>query len=127
MRTLFLAVSLMATAPLAFTSKKLACEVDRVKLEGVLLFEEDGEPRPGLVLVPNWLGITEANVKQAELVANRGYAVFVADLFDVTGRPKNQDEAGKAAGALKSNRPLMHARVKQALEVFFAEAFAPKK
>lgn len=125
MRTLFLAVFLMATAAFALTSKKVAYEVEGVKLEGVLIFEEGGKPKPGLVLVPNWLGITEANLKQAELVANRGYTVFVADLFGVTGRPKNQDEAGKAAGALKGNRPLMRARVKKALETFLAQKNVP--
>jgi dienelactone hydrolase len=55
--------------------------LDKTKFEGVLVYEEGGKPKPGLVLVPNWLGVTDANVKQAELIAARGYTVFVADTY----------------------------------------------
>jgi dienelactone hydrolase len=51
-------------------------------------------------LVPNWLGINPANLKQAELVAGQKYVVFVADMYGKTARPKNMEEAGKAAGAV---------------------------
>jgi dienelactone hydrolase len=120
LRLLWLA-ALCSMPALALTSKKVAYELDQTKFEGVLVFEEGGKPKPGLVLVPNWLGITEANLRQAELVAARGYTVFVADMYGVTVRPKSPQEAGKAAGAVKSNRALMRARVKKALEVFLAQ------
>jgi dienelactone hydrolase len=125
MRTLLLAGVMTAASASAVTSKKVPYELESVKFEGVVFFEEGGKPKPGVVLIPNWLGINEANLKQAELVAARGYTVFVADVFGVTGRPKNQDDAGKAAGALKSNRALLRARVKKALEVFLAQKGLP--
>lgn len=115
---------LLSTTAMA-TTKKVPYELDKTKFEGVLVYEEGGKPKPGLVLVPNWLGITDANVKQAELIASRGYTVFVADMFGVTGRPKNQEEAGKVSGAVKGNRPLMRARVKKALEVFLSQKGLP--
>jgi dienelactone hydrolase len=107
----------------AMTSKKVPYELEKTKFEGVLVFDDaaSATPRPGLLLVPNWLGINEANLKQAELVAARGYVVFVADLFGTQGRPKNQEEAGKAAGAVRGNRPLMRQRMGKALEVFLAQ------
>ncbi len=117
MRVLLLALLCSSAALAAPTTKKVPYEVDGVKLEGVLVTEEGGPKRPGLVLVPNWLGVTEANVKQAQLVASRGYVVFVADTYGVKGRPKNQDEAGKASGALKADRALLRKRVAKALEV----------
>lgn len=125
MNSLMVMAMMAASASGALTSKKVAYEADGVKFEGVLISEEGGKPKPGLVLVPNWLGINEANLKQAELVASRGYTVFVADVFGVSSRPKNQDEAGKASGALKGNRPLLRARVKKALEVFLAQKGIP--
>lgn len=121
---LTLAVLLSAPAMAALIQKKVGYELDKVKFEGVLISEDGGKPKPGIVLVPNWLGINEANLKQAELVASRGYTVFVADMYGITGRPKNQDEAGKAAGAVKGNRALMRARMKKALEVFLAQKSA---
>jgi dienelactone hydrolase len=102
-------------------TKKVPYELDKAKFEGVLIFDDEGAPKPGLVLVPNWLGITEANVKQATLVAARGYVVFVADMYGTTARPKNMEEAGKAAGALKADRPLMRQRVTKALEQLQAQ------
>jgi dienelactone hydrolase len=114
-----LTLSLPAMA--AITTKKVPYELDKTKFEGVLVYDDAKKGLPGLVLVPNWMGITDANVKQAELVAARGYVVFVADMYGTTGRPKNPDEAGKAAGAVKGNRPMMRNRVKKALEVMLAQ------
>jgi len=84
--------------------------------EGVLVWDDAVKvPRPGLLLVPNWLGINEANLKQAELVAGTTYVVFVADLYGSTSRPKNQAEAGKASSALKADRKTLTARTAAAL------------
>lgn len=100
-------------------------ELDKTKFEGVLVYDDAATPRPGLVLVPNWLGLTEANLKQAELVAARGYVVFVADVFGTAARPKNQAEAGKAAGALKGNRALLRARMNKALQLLLSAKGVP--
>jgi dienelactone hydrolase len=106
-------------------NKKVAYQVDKTAFEGVLLYDDAGGPRPGLVLVPNWLGVTEANVKQATELAARGYVIFVADMFGVTGRPKTMEEAGKASGALKGDRPLMRRRAAAALEQLKAHKGTP--
>lgn len=111
------ALAVLASVPsmARLTSKKVPYEAEKVRLEGVLIYDDASPPRPGLVLVPNWMGVTDANVKQAELVAQRGYVVFVADMFGVGRRPKNSEEAAKASGALKTDRPLMRQRVQAAL------------
>jgi dienelactone hydrolase len=99
-------------SPAGDTAKNAA----KTTLSGVLIFDSEalGE-QPGLVLVPNWMGINESNLMQAELVANMGYVVFVADMYGKNVRPKTADEAGKAAGAVKSDRALMRARAQAAL------------
>ena len=116
-------VSLSAHA--AMTQKRVPYELDKTKFEGVLVYDDAAALKPGLVLVPNWLGINEANLKQAELVAARGYVVFVADMYGTAGRPKNMEEAGKASGAVKGNRALMRARVNKALQLLLATKGAP--
>jgi dienelactone hydrolase len=89
--TLLLAVLCSLPSMAAITSKKVGWEIDQVKYEGVLV-ADDAAPsaRPGLLLVPNWLGVTEANIKQAELVAARGYVVLVADVYGLAARPRTQ-------------------------------------
>lgn len=123
MKTLAL-TALLATTALAapkLTQKKIAYELDGAKYESVLVYDAKGAVKPALVLVPNWLGITEANLKQAELVASRGYTVFVADVYGATTRPANMDEAGKMSTALKNDRATLRKRVNKALEVFLAQ------
>lgn len=106
----------------AMVQKPIAYELGKDKFEGVLVYDDAVKTaRPGLVLVPNWLGINPANLKQAELVAGDKYVVFVADMFTKAGRPKNQEEAGKAAGAVKGDRKLMRERVNKALAVLLAQ------
>ncbi len=124
MKTLFLGALLVSAVAMAKPVRRpITYSVDKVPLEGVLLFDDAVKtPRPGLLLVPNWLGINEANLKQAELVAGTKYVVFVADMYGKANRPKNMDEAGKAAGALKADTKLMRARAYQAMETLVAQA-----
>jgi dienelactone hydrolase len=107
----------------ALQRKNVAYAAGDTELQGVLIFET-GAKRPGLLFVPNWLGINEANLKQAELVAKMGYSVFVADLYGKAVRPKNQQEAGAAAGAVKQDRAAMRARMRAAFEAMQAQAKA---
>ena len=91
----------------SLVTKNVGYDIDKTKFEGVLIYDDGGQKRPGLVLVPNWLGINPANIKQAQEVAQRGYVVFVADMFSLAGRPKSPEEAGKVSGAVKGDRALM--------------------
>lgn len=103
----------------------VAYELDGAKYEGVLVYDDAVKtPRPGLLLVPNWLGINEANLAQAALVAGSRYVVFVADVYGVASRPRDRAEAGKAAGALKANRAELRRRTAKALEVFRRQTVA---
>ncbi len=109
----------------AVVQKPVAYDIGKTKFEGVLVYDEAGKPnRPGLVLVPNWFGINAANLKQAELIASQGYSVLVADMYGQDARPTSQEEAGKAAGAVKGDRKLMRERVNKAFDVLKANAKA---
>lgn len=120
---------LVATALLAMTAsaapvkKPVSWTIADAKYEGVLVYDDAVKtPRPGLVMVPNWLGVTDAAVKQAVEVAGQKYVILVADVYGVANKPKDRDGAGKIAGALKGDRPLLRTRVAKALEVLLAQA-----
>ncbi|EPX57254.1 dienelactone hydrolase family protein [Cystobacter fuscus DSM 2262] len=125
-RVLGVMVGLLAlTATAKPVQKPVVYELEGTKFEGVLVYDDAVKtPRPGLVLVPNWLGVNEPNVKQAVLVAGKQYVIFVTDLYGQGVRPKNPDEAAKAAGAVKGDRKLMRARVNKALDVLRTEGKA---
>ncbi|SEL62952.1 Dienelactone hydrolase [Stigmatella aurantiaca] len=127
-RVLGVLVGLMAlTAAAKPVQKPVKYELDGTKFEGVLVYDDSvKKPRPGLVMVPNWLGINEATLKMATNVAGKQYIVFVTDMYGEAVRPKNQQEAGQAAGAVKGDRKLMRARVNKGLELLRAEGKAAK-
>ncbi len=117
-------VSLLFAMPAVATMQKkpVSWTLGEASYEGVLVWDDASKtPRPGLVMVPNWLGVTEAAVKQAIEVAGSKYVVLVADVYGVASRPKDRDEAGKRSGALKADRPELRARMAKALEVLLAQ------
>jgi dienelactone hydrolase len=129
MRSL-IALSLVLLSSLALAKpvrKPIEYKIADQTFEGVLIHDDSvKKPRPGLLLVPNWLGVSEDNLKQAEEIAGKTYVIFVADMFGKGAQPKNQDEAAKASGAVKADRPMMRARAAQALQTFLANAAAAK-
>ncbi len=127
-RALGVLVALVSlTAAARPVQKPVVYELDGTKFEGVLVYDDAVKTaRAGLVLVPNWMGIDAPNLKQAEQIAGKQYILFVTDMFGQGVRPKTQEEAGKAAGAVKGDRDLMRARVNKGLEVLRAQGKALK-
>jgi dienelactone hydrolase len=87
--------------------------------EGTVVWEAGEEDRrPGLLMVPNWLGPTPAARAKAARLAGDDYVVLVVDLYGVGVRPANAEEAGQAAGVLRADRALLRARMRAAEEAF---------
>lgn len=103
--------------------KTVDYEIDGEAYQGMLVYDDAStEQRPGILMVPNWMGVTENAAKKAWRAGGSDYVVFVADLYGKDTRPANTDEAGIAAGAVKGDRDLMRKRVNAALEVFKSKA-----
>lgn len=124
MRRTALLLTLVSLPSLAAVVKKpVGWSIGGARYEGVLVYDDAVRAaRPGLVLVPNWLGVTPANVKQAEQLAGQRYVILVADVYGAASRPKNGEEAGKLAGGLKANRAQLRERAAKALEALLAQA-----
>jgi dienelactone hydrolase len=78
--------------------------------------------RPGLVMVPNWYGITEIAIKKAEMVAGKDYVILLTDMYGADVRPKNDTDAQAAVTPLFKDRGLMRKRVNQAFDQLKAQA-----
>lgn len=103
--------------------KTVDYEIDGEAYQGMLVYDDAStEQRPGILMVPNWMGVTENAAKKAWRAGGSDYVVFVADLYGRDTRPANTDEAGIAAGAVKGDRALMRKRVNAALDVFKSKA-----
>ncbi|PAU89056.1 dienelactone hydrolase [Pseudomonas sp. WN033] len=107
----------------AMVVERVDYEIDGEAYQGMLVYDDAvSERRPGILMVPNWMGVTENAAKKAYRAGGSEYVVFVADMYGKDIRPQNTDEAGKAAGFVRSDRALMRQRANAALEVFKGKA-----
>ena len=89
-----------------------------VESHGYLAYEDKvADKRPGVLIIPEWWGLTEYPKERAKQLAKLGYVALVADIYGdgkVTDDPK---EAGKWAGELMAGpRKELRGRVRAALE-----------
>lgn len=74
------------------------CGDDR--LQGVLIYDQNlTTPRPGVLLAPNMMGLTESNISHARKVAEAGYIVLAADLYGCV--PGTAESAAEKMNTLK--------------------------
>lgn len=120
--TTILFASVAAAAQADMVTQPVAYDIDGEPYEGMLVYDGSvNDARPGLLMVPNWMGVTERAAEKAYRAAGSEYVVFIADMYGKDIRPKDADEAGKAAGLVRGDRALQRQRVNAALEVFKAQ------
>lgn len=77
------------------------------------------KPLPGVLMVPNWLGVTPGSIEKAKRVAKEaGVVVYVADVYGKDIRPEGPKEAGPIAGKLKGDPAELTSRTQAALTHF---------
>lgn len=108
MKTLltFLAFFLCATSSLA-AGHAVPYTVSGEQFEGYYVSPAAGAPL--VLLVHDWDGLTDYEVKRAEMLAKMGYAVFAVDLFGKGIRPTAMEEKLKMINSLYSDRARMRA------------------
>jgi dienelactone hydrolase len=111
------AVLAAAPAAAAVKAEPVAYKQDTTALEGLLVYDAAAKGKqPGIVLVPDWMGMSDLAKQYGEKVAKMGYVVLVADIYGKNVRPKDMKEASTQAGIYRNDRALMQARAKAALE-----------
>ena len=76
---------------------------------------------PGVVVIHQWMGLTDHERKVADDLAKLGYAALAADIYGEGVRPKTVPEAGAQAGKFKGDRTLYRARIQAALDALKAQ------
>lgn len=91
--------------------------------DGVLVYDDASRDlRPGLLMVPNWMGVNDSAIEKAKAIAGDDYVVLLVDMYGRGVRPANTDEAGRAAGAVYADREALRGRINRALKVLEATA-----
>ena len=65
--------------------------------------KEKNQQKPGILILPAWMGIDTHSKNTAENLSTIGYYAFVADIYGENNYPKNYSEAGQKAGYYKTN------------------------
>lgn len=98
--------------PLEYKSGETICE-------GVLAHDpEVKDKRPGILIVHDWLGISDETRRRAKMLAELGYVAFCVDVYGKGVRPAPGKEASAEAGKYKQDRTLMLQRLAAAFETF---------
>lgn len=86
--------------------------MDGELLGGYAVYDDDLKgPRPGVLIVHQWMGLTENERMRAEMLARMGYVAYAVDVYGKRTRPANAAEAGAAAARYYRNRDLFRRRI----------------
>jgi dienelactone hydrolase len=78
-------------------------------------FVSPSREAPLVVLIHDWDGLTDYEIKRAHMLADLGYAVFAADLFGAGVRPTEVTDKRQHTGELYNDRSKMRALMDGAL------------
>lgn len=99
-------------AEAAMVAKPVEYDVDGTKVRSVVVYDDAAKTeRPGLIMVPNWKGVSERNVEKAKKIAGDDYVVFVADVFGAEVRPVSDADSLQVVRGLYKDLPTLKKRV----------------
>jgi dienelactone hydrolase len=110
-------LSIIASNNIYAQLKAVSYHDESQKLNGVSAVPAKAlKNRPGVLVLPAWMGITEHAKSVAEKLSALGYHVFVADIYGEGNIPKDTKQASEQAGIYKSDVSKYRTRIKLALE-----------
>lgn len=113
-----LSLSLASVVVLA-EGKSVSYTVNDQEYEGY--YVSPSADAPLVLLVHDWDGLTDYEVKRAEMLSDMGYGVFAADLFGKGVRPTALEDKRQHTGELYQDREKMRALMSGALDAARAQ------
>lgn len=126
MRRILLAIGLtLAAAPVfaKMQAKPVEWSVGKDHFSGYVVYDDAGKTnRPGLVMMPDWYGVSDSAVEKAKHIAGTDYVVLVTDVYGKDVRPKSNEEALAQVKKLNADDATWRARINKAVDVLKAQA-----
>jgi dienelactone hydrolase len=105
------------------TVERIQYQAGSVTANGALVWDERaGGRRPLLLVMPNWLGVTDIAIKRAAKMAADKYVAFVADMYGGGRTSAGPPESQELMMAVRADRVEGRKRVAAALATLIAEA-----
>jgi len=103
--------------------EKIQYQAGKVTGHGALVWNEKASgKRPLLLVMPNWLGVTDIAVKRAAKMAGDKYIAFVADMYGNGKTAAGPPESQELMMAVRADRVEGRKRVAAALDTLVKEA-----
>jgi dienelactone hydrolase len=105
---------IISSAAFGATGTSVTYQVNGQSYEGYFISPSD--QASFLLLIHDWDGLTDYEVKRANMLAELGYTVFALDLFGAGVRPTEVKDKRQHTGELYKDREKMRALMKGALD-----------
>jgi dienelactone hydrolase len=106
-----LALSTTAPALGAIKEAPVTYSDGQTTMKGFVVYDDaKNDKRPGIVMVPEWWGITKHIHDEARRIAERGYTAFIADMYGDAKTADNPKDAGALSGAVMNDPKAMESR-----------------
>lgn len=132
MRSALAIIALLALATSAqaeIKTKVVQYQDGDVALEGFVAWDsaKADKASPGVLVVHQWLGLTDYEKSRCRQLAELGYVAFALDIYGKGVRPENVQEAGKLATVYKQDRKLYRRRLNLGLDQLRAQPSVDKQ
>ena len=105
---LFLFAIGLSTAHAEMQARPVEWKVGKDTFSGYLVYDDTNAiKRPGVVMVPDWKGISDSAITKAKHVAGDDYVVLLADVYGKNVRPKNDAESQAIVKTLYADRNVL--------------------
>jgi dienelactone hydrolase len=110
-----------ATVHAKVVTKTVPYQDGTANLVGYLAYDDAKAQAPGVLIVPQWMGLTDYERGRARQLAELGYVAFCADVYGGGQVAKDTTEAGALAGKFRTgDRAVFRSRLRAALEALRA-------
>jgi len=103
----------VSTASFGATGVSVTYQINGQSYEGYYISPSD--QAPFVLLIHDWDGLTDYEIKRANMLADLGYSVFALDLFGAGVRPTEVTDKRQHTGELYKDRTKMRALMNGAL------------
>ncbi|KQY51103.1 dienelactone hydrolase family protein [Lysobacter sp. Root494] len=119
-RLLAAALLLLFATPVfaAMQARPVEWKIGKQAFAGYVVYDDAAmDRRPGIVMVPNWMGVNAAAVEKAKRIAGDKYVILLADVYGKGVHPRDHAEAMKALQSAYAAPEGLAARAAKAVDV----------
>ena len=114
MKSISILLAVLGLVALVHAGEAVEYTVDGTTFEGYA--ENAGKDTPLVIIIHDWDGLTDYEIKRAGMLKELGYSAFAIDLYGKGVRPTEIADRKKCMSILKDDRPKMRSYMKGALD-----------